>query len=231
VDILVQPDGDTKVNATFDVTYGKTCFVAAAAFPQSSVPHLALYRAARHLGSKLYERGIRGHVSLDFVAYALETSKVSLWARNISVSYSHTASSFESFRCLTGGRFDAIGGKYVVPNKNKWSRRTFVTVPELSHACLSLVKIKELFRLCQMHGVAFDPTGRVGTALLFPAPLATGQIGVICVETKRKGSLRKMCTLFDFLKDHVGSGFPRADFSKPNTYTEAKIAVKSMLGI
>ena len=231
VDILVQPDGNTSVDATFDVTFGIKCFVAAAAFPQQSVSDLALYRAARHLGKKLFERGIRGHVSLDFVAYDLDREKVGLWAQSISVSYEDTRSSFQAFRCLTGGRFDAVGGKFSIKdNQGSWSQRTFVAVPNLSHACIGLMKIDELFRQCRMHGVAFDPQIGIGTALMFPGPLATGQIGVISADTKRKRAKSKVIKLFEFLREHVGSGFGKQDFSKDETtsYCETKMAVKNI---
>lgn len=238
-DLIISPNGNIRVVATYDMIFGRsTCHIAAFSFPQRTVSHASLHGASKAIGSVLFERGVCGHVSVDFIVFALKDSstKGGVWACDVTTGYTSTAAMFSSFRFLTNGRFDPLGGTYYVrktskatttSQKTKWNTRSFVGLPCLSHPSLELVKsLDDFFRICRLHGVAFDPSACRGTSMLFSGSLAAGEIGVIAVSSDTHGALKRTLEVFALLKDHVAAGMPqKLDFSKSCTYTEAKLAV------
>ena len=67
--LFIEPDGNLSLTSTHEQIFSSTFTFVGAAFPQISVPFPALREATIAVGRACYERGIVGHVGVDYVAF------------------------------------------------------------------------------------------------------------------------------------------------------------------
>jgi IQ domain-containing protein H len=86
-----------------------------ASFPQRSVPHAAIRGAALALGAAMYERGIIGHVGIDFVSFYDEFNRRQrLWAVDLNIGMTRSAVAFTMCDFLLRGKVETASGEYTV---------------------------------------------------------------------------------------------------------------------
>ena len=113
--LLIEPNGAITLISTQDQIFSTPYRYCGCSFPQRSVPHAAIRGASLAICAKLYEKNIIGYVGIDFVTFWDAASKSQrLWAVDINVGLTRSASSFALFHFLMGGKIDTSTGEYMV---------------------------------------------------------------------------------------------------------------------
>ena len=113
--LLIEPNGAITLISTQDQIFSTPYRYCGCSFPQRSVPHAAIRGASLAICAKLYEKNIIGYVGIDFVTFSDAASKSQrLWAVDINVGLTRSASSFALFHFLMGGKIDTSTGEYMV---------------------------------------------------------------------------------------------------------------------
>ena len=110
--LFIEPDGNLSLTSTHEQIFSSTFTFVGAAFPQISVPFPALREATIAVGRACYERGIVGHVGVDYVAFMDDERMLRIWAVDLNIRVTHTAVTFGFFDFLVGGSFDGSTGLY-----------------------------------------------------------------------------------------------------------------------
>jgi len=86
-----------------------------ASFPQRSVPHAAIRGASLALGASMFEKGIIGHVGVDFVSFYDEFNRRQrLWAVDLNIGMTRSGNSFTMCDFLMQGNVETSTGEYMV---------------------------------------------------------------------------------------------------------------------
>lgn len=86
-----------------------------ASFPQRSVPHAAIRGASLALGASMYDKGIIGHVGVDFVSFYDDFHRRQrLWAVDLNIGVTRSANTFMMCNFLLQGKVETSNGEYMV---------------------------------------------------------------------------------------------------------------------
>ena len=66
-------------------------------FSQTAVPFAALREASLSIGRAAHERGLIGHLGIDFVSFVDSHGQLRLWAVDLNLRLTHTAVTFGFF--------------------------------------------------------------------------------------------------------------------------------------
>jgi len=245
--LLVEPDGTLALTSTHDQIFSSPYTFVGAAFPQTSVPFVALREASLAIGRACYERGIVGHVGVDFVSFIDETGMMRVWAVDLNVRLTHTAVSFGFFHFLVNGAFDPSDGLYYAPEGTavpagseagggegggaKEGRRRYYVMNELLyHPQLPAVHHSAFFNLCRLKGVSFDLLERSGTVFNLMDSFASGVLGILAAGTSMLDALRKFADCLDFIQKQVGPATAKLPGDKhETTFTDVIKAIKTLV--
>ena len=153
------------------------------------MPFAALREASLAIGRACYERGVVGHLGVDFVSFLDPSGQMRLWAVDLNLRYTHTASTFAFFDFLVGGAFDASTGLYYAPTpptavggaRAAPQQRFYVMNEIMYHPSLCSVHHSAFFNLCRLKGVSFDLQERSGTVFNLMDSFIGGTLGILTV--------------------------------------------------
>ncbi len=124
--LLIEPNGAISLISTQDQIFSTPYRYCGCSFPQKSVPHAAIRGAALAICAKLYEKNVIGYVGIDFVTFwDAASNSQRLWAVDINIGLTRSASSFALFHFLMGGKVDTSTGEYMV---EPWEENTSQTL-------------------------------------------------------------------------------------------------------
>ena len=220
VNLLVEPDGNVSVKSAHEQIFSTPFTFVGAAFPQTAVPFAALREASLAIGRACHERGVIGHVGVDFVSFIDATGQLRLWAVDLNARLTHTAVTFNFFDFLVGGEFDERVGRYTVtqtsgPLSGQVQQRAYVMNEMLYHPQLASIHHSAFFNLCRLKGVSFDLQERTGTVFNLMDSFVGGVLGIQTVGSSLLDALRKFADCLDFMQKQVGP----ASSTKPSQMT------------
>lgn len=112
VNLLIEPTGEVSIHSTHDHIFTADYHYVGASFPQATANRRALNGAALAVAKVCAEKNIIGYVSVDFVAFRDADGQERLWAIDLNIGVHDTVVSFELFRFLTNGHFNANEGAF-----------------------------------------------------------------------------------------------------------------------
>ena len=193
VNLFIDPVGKISVQSTHESIYSPEFLFVAASFPQSSVPHRPLEDAARAIAKACFDRGIIGHVGIDFVASRQE-GLLKLWAVDLNLHITKTQLTFQFFHFLSGGYFNPSTGVYSLPEDHhgaRWShdgasgdsalRRCYVMTDFITSSRFENLHLKGFFKDCRNWGIFYDLGDSTGTAFQVIDTLSTGILSIFSV--------------------------------------------------
>ena len=122
VNLFIEPDGTVSATSTHQQLFSSTYVYGGATFPQRCVPNAALLGAGASVGKSLFDKGVIGHVGIDFVAFQdSRTKSLRLWAVDLNVRITSTAASFALFEFLMDGSFDLQSGDYWIDDISEFA--------------------------------------------------------------------------------------------------------------
>jgi len=220
--LFVEPDGTLSLTSTHEQIFSSNFTFVGAAFPQTSVPFPALREATLAVGQACYERGIVGHVGVDFVAFMDHEGSLRIWAVDLNIRVTHTAVTFGFFDFLVGGSFDGTTGLYYAPiqgppgdeasETTEMQQRCYVMNELFHHPQLPTIHHSAFFNMCRLKGVSFDLQERTGTVFNLMDSFVGGVLGVLTAGRSMLDALRKFADCLDFIQKQVGP-----DASKPSS--------------
>ncbi|KAG2448854.1 hypothetical protein HYH02_006205 [Chlamydomonas schloesseri] len=134
VNLFIDPRGNVSVLSTHEKIFCYPYRAVGTTFPQSSVPHRALYDAALAVGRSAFEAGLVGHAMVDFVTL-LEPAQqqqqaqgaaaaggggsggqggLRLWLVDLKPGIMPSLMAFQLFDFLAAGAFNPMTGAYLV---------------------------------------------------------------------------------------------------------------------
>ena len=96
--LFIEPDGTLSLTSTHEQIFAAPFTFVGAAFPQTAVPFPALREATLAVGKACYDRGIVGHVGIDYVAFMDHDGLMRIWAVDLNIRVTHTAVTCEPAR-------------------------------------------------------------------------------------------------------------------------------------
>ncbi|EFJ52332.1 hypothetical protein VOLCADRAFT_102998 [Volvox carteri f. nagariensis] len=127
--LFIDPNGAVTVLSTHEKIFCYPYRAVGTTFPQSSVPHRALYDAALAVGRSAYTAGLLGHVMVDFVTLleppgggadvpppgsANNPGGLRLWLVDLRPGITPSLTAFQLFDFLAAGTFNPMTGAYLV---------------------------------------------------------------------------------------------------------------------
>ncbi|KAL1514674.1 hypothetical protein AB1Y20_003762 [Prymnesium parvum] len=211
--LFIEPDGNLSVTSTHEQIFSKPFTFIGAAFPQTSVPFQALREATLAVGKACFERGVIGHVGIDYVAFIDFQGMLRIWAVDLNIRVTHTSVTFGFFDFLVGGSFDTQTGLYSAPIQQRLPDGTLGN-EELQHRCyvmnelfhhpqLATIHHSAFFNMCRLKGVSFDLQERTGTVFNLMDSFVGGVLGVLASGRTILESLRKFADCLDFIQKQV----------------------------
>lgn len=225
VNLAIAPDGAITIGSAHEQIFSSTYTFIGAAFPQTAVPYPALREASLAIGRACYERGVVGHVGVDFVSFFDADGQIRIWAVDLNLRLTPTAVSFTFFDFLVGGVFDPATGRYLTAARGAGAaaaaaeagaatvvpQRSYVMNEMLYHPQLASIHHSAFFNQCRLRGVSFDLEERTGTVFNLMDSFVGGVLGILTVGTSLLDALRKFADCLDFMQKQVGP----ANASKP----------------
>ena len=234
VNLCVEPDGAVSVRSAHEQIFSSPFTFVGAAFPQTAVPFAALREAALSIGRTAYERGLIGHMGVDFVSFIDSQGQLRLWAVDLNLRLTHTAVTFSFFDFLVGGAFDSATGRYhTQPEGGPPQPRAYVMNEMLYHKQLGAIHHSAFFNLCRLKGVSFDLQERTGTVFNLMDSFIGGTLGIQTVGTSLLDALRKFADCLDFMQKQVGpatGGKPTA-LTHETSFRDVIKAIKAIVDV
>jgi len=220
VNLLIEPTGEVSIHSTHDHIFTADYHYVGASFPQATANRRALNGAALAVAKVCAEKNIIGYVSVDFVAFRDADGQERLWAIDLNIGVHDTVVSFELFRFLTNGHFNANEGAFYADVLEQGGATTgggskaqgeavkldrCYTVSDMTyHPNLATVQYNVFFNLCRLKSLHFDLQDKIGTAFVLVDSFAAGVIGMLCVSKSPAGSLRLLAEGLDFIQLQLG---------------------------
>ncbi|KAG2432871.1 hypothetical protein HXX76_008603 [Chlamydomonas incerta] len=127
VNLFIDPRGNVSVLSTHEKIFCYPYRAVGTTFPQSSVPHRALYDAALAVGRSAFEAGLVGHAMVDFVTLLEQQQPqaqgaaaggggggLRLWLVDLRPGIMPSLVAFQLFDFLAAGAFNPMTGAYLV---------------------------------------------------------------------------------------------------------------------
>mmetsp|Transcript_3280 Transcript_3280/g.8250 ORF Transcript_3280/g.8250 Transcript_3280/m.8250 type:complete len:443 (+) Transcript_3280:157-1485(+) len=254
VNLVIDPSGEVQIQSTHDQIFSGSYQYVGAVFPQKCVNNAALRQAAMAVGRVCVDKGIIGHVQVDFVSFTDAENHQRLWAVDLNVGLSDTAVSFEVFRFITGGHYHSIENAFICEEgevdasahshsaddsqesedrgRAAVARRGYAVCDLLYHPNVATVQYNVFFNLCRLKGVHFDLQERVGTAFLLVDSFAGGVLSLLTVGRHAMGTLRLLAEGLDFIQLQLGVNRSNSEkFLPEGTFKAAVKEVKARLDV
>ncbi|EGB03621.1 hypothetical protein AURANDRAFT_67879 [Aureococcus anophagefferens] len=209
VHAFVRPDGVVSVRAAQDVLSTDGYERIVAVHPAAAAPVEALAGATAAVARRLFDRGVPrgvvGHFTLHFTAHrsADAGGALRLWATDLELGLNPLAVGHLLHVAVTGRapRKPAPGAGPAPPADP--AKRSYVLVPGFYHPGLAALKYSSFFKLCRLHGIAFDLAKRRGPVLLLVDSLASGVVGAVTEGANKLDALRLCHKFLTFVRKHV----------------------------
>jgi hypothetical protein len=147
-------------------------------FPARSAYASTLARYASAIGNELVTRGAVGRAGVDFVA-ARTSSGWNIAAIEINLRKGGTTHPYAALRHLTGGRYDAATGKWLLPDG---SNRVYLASDNFLDPTWQTLSEDTAVNAIREAGVSFDPATKVGVVLHMLSCLPIdGRCGIIAI--------------------------------------------------
>ncbi len=184
--VLVSPAGEVRVVSTQDQLFGGPAgqIYVGGTFPADGAYRAGIHAAAARVGATLAARGVRGLLSVDFLA----ADDGSCWRRyglEINLRMGGGTAPYVLFDGLVGGRFDPATGTYLAPDG---APRCFLGTDRLQHDRYRALTPSAVLAAARRHGVHFAPGPAVGVAFYMLGALEVGRLGVVAVDRTPAGA-------------------------------------------
>jgi hypothetical protein len=121
--MLLEPDGHVRWLGAQDQVFSKAQPFAriGGCFPQQTLPHAALKAAATAVANAALQKGIWGHIQVDFVVFRDPIGDaLRVWAVDLNIKRSQAAVAFQFFALIMGGGgCNETTGEYLVRRKQQ----------------------------------------------------------------------------------------------------------------
>ena len=178
--LLIHPDGTVRVTSTHDQILGGAddqTFIGCC-FPAHHSYRARVRDAAHVIGRELAGQGVIGHLSIDFLADALDPD-TPVTALEINLRIGGATAPFHFMDAVVAGVHDSVSGDY---RARDGSSRAYAASDRVQVPGLRGATVKELVSTAVSAGVHYDPDTQTGTLFFALGGLAEfGRFGLVAI--------------------------------------------------
>jgi len=201
---LMHPNGDIQVSRGAVVLCDENYQRQGVTYPQKLVHDGALEGATKAVASKVVEKfQATGFMTMTFCVFWDGFEEISrLWASNISFGMHSSFGAVGTLACLTRNTSIPIGADALLMEAPEG--RCFVHVPSLVHLPLVNSRDDIFFKLCKLHGIAFDHEKKTGILFFFVDSVIGGMLSFISIAETRIKSIEFSIHALSFILRNFG---------------------------
>jgi hypothetical protein len=202
---LMHPSGDIQVNRGAVLLSDENYQRQGISFPQTLIHDKALGGATKAIASTLMAKyNAVGFMTVTFCVFWDGFEEISrLWASSVSFGMHSAFGALGTLACLTRPLDTPVLSSdalfMTVPEG-----RCFVHVPSLVHLPLMSSRDDVFFKLCKMHGIAFDYERKTGILFFLVDSVIGGMLSFIVVAETRIKSLEFSIHALTFILRNFG---------------------------
>eukprot|EP00198_Chlamydomonas_reinhardtii_P001024 XP_001690359.1 predicted protein [Chlamydomonas reinhardtii] len=230
VNLFIDPCGHVSVLSTHEKIFCYPYRAVGTTFPQSSVPHRALYDAALAVGRSAFEAGLVGHAMVDFVTLLEQQQTAAgaaagggggggglrLWLVDLRPGIMPSLVAFQLFDFLAAPQ----------------SLRYYFVLDSLQHPAVKAMPCSKFFYHCWQQGFHFDVDHRQGVIFnLSDRYLTSGALGCMAVGLTPSSTYGVMQRVLSFIAGMDVDAHSRTDWaltSEATTFQDVQALVKYM---
>lgn len=202
---LMHPSGEVQVNRGAVVVADSNYQRQGISYPQTLIHDKALAGATKAVANHLMKQfGAIGFLTVTFCVFYDGFEEISrLWALQISFGMSSAFGALGTLACLTRLRDSPVH----MPDALLMSvpeGRCCVHVPSVTHLPLMTSRDDVFFKICKMHGIAFDYERKTGILFFFVDSVIGGMISFIVIAETRIKSLEYSIHCLTFILRNFG---------------------------
>jgi len=201
---LMHPSGDIHVNRGAVILQDENYQRQGVSFPQTLIHDKALEGATKALASRLmrYYNAI-GFITVTYCVFWDGFDEISrLWASHISFGMNATYGALGTLACLTRPMDSPVSSDALFMSVPEG--RSFVHVPSLMHLPLMTTRDDVFFKLCKMHGIAFDYERKTGILFFLVDSVIGGVLSFISIAETRIKSIEFSIHALSFILRNFG---------------------------
>lgn len=161
------------------------------------------------MSSTLYNKGIYGYVTVDFIAFQDPYTKDSqplFWANGISLQYTSFNSVYSlinatlSTNYRQNSRSNSKGFMSTTQGFGYRDARAVVSVPFISQPSLPSSNFKSFFHLARLGNLFYDVAQKRGIIFIVADSLQNGSMGVVSIDVDIQSAYTTLLKCLNFLK-------------------------------
>lgn len=167
------------------------------------------------IGKKLYQRGITGYVSLDY----LNCSEQEYWLVGVDCYLNDFSAVFFTAQAIGCYKSQLSNNAPAGEAANrKPDELRFLYCPIINHSGLAELQMRTFFHLCRLANISFDISRRIGSVFVLMDTLQSSTLGLLSFCDNNYGLYRYMANAFEFLGSRLdstrsnGLDDPRTDY-------------------
>jgi hypothetical protein len=180
VQLRVLPGAELEILSTHDQILGGPSGqkYLGARFPADPGYAVTMTDAARRVGERLRDLGVRGRFAVDFLTVR-RGGEWETWAIELNLRKGGTTHPFLTLQYLTDGRYEPSTGRYMTPLGGE---RHLVATDHLEDARLRGLRVPDLFDVVARAGLHFDQARQTGVVFHMISCLTEhGRVGLTAI--------------------------------------------------
>lgn len=201
---LIHPSGDIQVNKGAVLLYDENYQRQGISYPQTLIHDKALAGATKAVATKLVSNhSTVGFMTVTFCVFWDGFEEISrLWASSISFGMHSAFGAMGTLACLTRSLDTPVSSDALFTQVPEG--RSFVHVPSVVHLPLMSSRDDIFFKLCKMHGIAFDYERKTGILFFLVDSVIGGMLSFISVAETRIKSIEFSIHALTFILRNFG---------------------------
>lgn len=201
---LMHPNGEIQVNKGAVLLLDENYQRQGISFPQKLIHEKALAGATKAVAARLkHMYDTVGFMTVTFSVFWDGFSEISrLWASSISFGMNSAFGAMGTMACVTRPLDTLVGSEALFMEVPEG--RCFVHVPSLVHLPLMSSRDDIFFKMCKMHGIAFDYERKTGILFFLVDSVIGGMLSFIAVAETRIKSIEFSIHALTFILRNFG---------------------------
>lgn len=213
--LFIEPTGEIHVQSIQEKLSSPPFVSSGAAFPQVTVPNKAIHDASFAVGKVLYEKGIIGYTTIEYVAWLANDNALIIWGIDLKLHRTDSSLIHNIFEAVTHGSTKSTNGLSEYQSQYHNHKLSYIYSGVMRHEEFSMWRHDEFFNLCKQRSLMYDTQLYKGILFHLLDNLIEGAFGVICIGHDTFDAISLFEKVIQFLINQIQD---RKSFSEPISF-------------